>query len=548
MVDSTLFNSEDQIHNITDIHDPDDPTNSGLVVPQVGDLVYEKSGNSVTYYTVIAVDENNKSTLGNPNIVENGDNSVTSIVDYANTRFHVYYDDRVEPTKLNIDSLLTIFGINNTEYILKRETVDGEEEIVSVYYDSDNEYNGNRIPLKLDASTQTKYCTSCHTLLILEDNEKITMEIYDNAGTMSAEVTLFAKRAVILNDMDTSKIITDFQLTSVQETDDVIQLYEKQDASALCLTPTVIYNDGTKEVIPVDDERCFLYGLEDVIGSYPGLRQSILCKYFLKPSQLSEIAIDDTTGRCIAVEREIIVLGNAMSFGVKLSILPIWSFTLSRYELKFWLYSTERDISMDVTDHVELLTEFDGADFNSVQALQYSIDLSELFEFDGESTYVQYTWLRLNQWSLTVERYIIKDTENDDYAFGVDSSSYRRPAISYDEDREQYFIPTSVFENSAAFIEAAYTRSHPLYDARTEIEPVTPTHFTVRNPITGNTVISSPIPIDEYNQAWSITTSGLANQFLNQVLIIEFLYYSSDTYQILYGTPCDIYTGTYSGD
>lgn len=540
MTDKTLFKDErPDVHLLKDIYDPDDP-NSGSIIPLEGSLVH--MGDGIYYYVAHVHSVTHKTTLNPQKIVDVDDDTITSIVDYDNSRFHVFYDDRVEPTKLNIDSLLTLFGINNTEYVLKRVNPESmEEEIVSVYYNANGEFVGNRIPMALNQETQTKYCTNCHTLLSLTDNEKIVMEVYDHAGTLSAQVVLWTKRATILNDLAEPKIITDFQLRSVQEKDGYIQLFEKQDISALMLTPTLKYNNGEEEIVPVDDQVCFLYGVEDLIASYPGLKQTVMCKYFLRPSQQASNAVDHVKGRFVVVEKDIIVKGNEMLFSVKLSIIPIWNFAESKYVLYFYLYSTTRQHAMDVTEHVEILSVFNGQDFDREQELQYSIKLHEIFDFDGTNTHVQKTWLRLKPWNLGVERYIIKDTAEDEYAYGVESSTYRRPVIHYDETLGQYFIPTSIFENVEAFLEVTYIHAHPLFDNNVELNAPEPTHFTVRNPLTQNTVTPAPIPINEYSQAWSSMASGLPEQHVDNVMLIEFLVQVEDEYHIIWGSPVDVH-------
>lgn len=540
--EKTLFSdARPDIIFMKDLYDPDDP-DSGNVIPTVGTLVCLEPGSNI-YYSVIFVHTiTHKSTLAPLGTIAINGDKLTSIVDYANNKFRVFYDDRVEPTTLNIDSLLTIFGVANAEYKLKRtDPLTREIQTISVYYDSDGVYRGDRIPLKLNAATNSKYCSDCHTLVSLVDNELITMEVYNTSGAMSAEVTLFTQRANILNNHDVTPIITDFQLACTQVKGDVFFLYEKQDISALILTPTIIYNTGATEVVPVDNVTCFLYGAEDFITSYPGLRQTLMCKYFLRTSQMAENAMDDGHGRFVVVEKDVVTVARSTPFSVKISIVPRWNSTTGKYDLRFYLYTTQRTSMYDVTDKVQLLAPYYGDNFDSTQALSYKLELQDLFSLSESSIYVQNTWLRLKPYNFGVERYIIKDSANNENAYGVESSVCRRPVIHYDTTLGQYFIPTSVFQNAEAFVEATYTKSNPPYDNSIELLPLVPTHFTVRDPITRNTVIASPIPIAEYSQAWIPMVSGLASQFVGGLVLIEFLIYTADTYNVIYGVPVDVY-------
>jgi hypothetical protein len=57
---------------------------------------------------------------------------------------------------------------------------------------------------------------------------------------------------------------------------------------------------------------------------------------------------------------------------------------------------------------------------------------------------------------------------------------------------------------------------------------------------TAHTLISAPIPLENYNQAWNaITTNDLT--LVNQTVIVEFVREIGNTYQIIYGVPVDVY-------
>jgi hypothetical protein len=539
----TLFQDKrPDILSMDDLYDPDSNT-SGTIIPTVGSVLVGTNEYSRILFTITEVDPiTHKSTYKPLSVLaQENEEDITSIVDYNNTRFKIFYDTRVSPTKLNIDSLLVIFGMQNEEYRLRRfDPVTKEDQIISIYYDSNGNYKGNRIPLKPLGTTNAKYCSNCHTLVELIDDDKITMEVFDHIGTMTAEITLFAQKAVILNDYGIPPIITDFALEGIQIKDDAFYLYEKQDISALCISPTITYNDGTKALVPIDEEVCFLYGTEDLISSYPGLRQTILCKYYLRSDQLAEGAIDTRRGRYVYAEKDVVILPNNTIFGCKISILPIWNNIYDRYDLKFFMYTTDRDTVYDVSNNINILTDYNPKDFDNEQLVTYSVDMQQLLNLDNESTYVQSTWLRLKPYNTTVERYIIKDSAHHVNAYGVENSTYRRPVIHYDHTLNQYYIPNSIFTNVEAFVEVAYEKANPPFNTANEIEPPTPTHFTIRSVETAHTLISAPIPLENYNQAWNaITTNDLT--LVNQTVIVEFVREIGNTYQIIYGVPVDVY-------
>jgi len=547
MTNQTLFQDQrPDILFLQEIYDPDDPENSGIVVPTVGSLICHAPGSSI-YYSVTAVHEITHKCILTPLRVMASidDGSITSVIDYTNSKFFVFYDDRVNPVKLNIDSLLVIFGMDNVEYLLKRKhLISGVFETVSYYYDSDGNFNGNKVPLKPYGVNGAKYCSNCHTPLTLVDNDNLILEIYDSAGTMSASVSMFAKRAAILNDLDIEPVIIDFQLNSPQTSGELLYLYERQDVSQLMIEPTLVYSNGYTAIVPVDNQRCYLYGIEDLITSHPGLRQTVMCKYFLALSQQATNVLDDRHGRYVTVEKDIVIWSRDTLFSSKVSAIPIWNANTGMYNLRFYLYTTDRNTVHDITDRTTILTTFVGNDYNTEQLVTVSVDLQDLFSLDASTVHVQNIWIRLKPYG-TLERYIIKDSTNDALAYGVESALFRRPVIRYDSTLTQYFIPSSVFANTGAFIDAFYTKARPLFNPSIEPNAPVPTHFTIRDAYTKNTILPAPVPIAQYNQAFNLVSINGVGAYLNKTVVVEFLIHTT-TYAIVYGVPVDVHSGTYN--
>ena len=158
--------------------------------------------------------------------------------------------------------------------------------------------------------------------------------------------------------------------------------------------------------------------------------------------------------------------------------------------------------------------------------------------------YRQNVFITLRPYSEFV-RYVISDNENLEPTYGADSSIMRRPIIYYDSEIEQYFIPSSRFENKEAFLEAFYFNANPPFDVRETLSAPVPTHFTIRAIDSLNTMIATPIEIDSYTKAWNIIDQYYPSALVNGNVIVEFLYRISDTdYSILYGVPVDVYPVT----
>lgn len=548
-VENLILFSKDRpdAFGLSQLYNPDvdgtDPAASGKVVGTVNSLVSDEQTNIV--YRISAVNPTTyKSTLVPIKIVTDTDNgTLASIIDYGTSRFMLYYDDRTKPTEINIDARLYVFNTSSVEYRLVRTGVDSTLEVVSLYYDADGNYKGNRIPLAnvVGMSVVAKYCTNCHTLMQLTDGETIKAQLFDTNGVMTFEIPLIVKKPDALNDLasDGNPIIK-FDADCLQMVNDEFYLHENQSSKALNIRPYALLADGTEKTYPIDGKTCFIYGLErDDIAAYPGRRFKILIKKFLTTREMTTVSTYDPTLRSVAIEKYINIIRNQTQYSLKLSLIPWYDASAKTYKFKYFAYTDERDHVYDVTNYVTVNKEFDPAIMNTQQYLKVTFDSDVIFKNNISTAYQQSWWITLRDPS-NYELYIIKDSQNDEYAFGVDVSTQRRPIIHYDTTLKQYFVPTSIFHNKEAFIEAFYTVARPPYDIATEPTPVAPTHFTIRALDDANVIVSAPIPIDQYNQVWNISRAGSPDQIVGGTVIVEFLLAVGEEYRILYGVPVQV--------
>lgn len=527
------------------IYDPDSGDGplvdgDGRVVPNVGALVTDRNdGNKL--YVVRAVDEYTlKSTLEPVTIiVKDPSDEIVRIISYGNERYCLYYDDRTKPTKLFVDSKLNLLGSFLMEYRLVKTNSKGQEEIFSLYVNSDDTYEGNRIPMANinDACLSgVKQCTNCHTLHSMVDNDQVECQIFDNLGILRATVILFTKRSYLQNDLSSNtQVIVNLDATSTQMDGTNFYIGQRQDISHLCISPRLEYADGTFEEITIDNIRCFMYGHENFIPTYPGQKQKLLLKYFLGVRQVSENSINTRGERYLVCEKWVTVIKNESIDGIKVSLVPIYNSVTEKYFIRYIAYSDRRDKVNDVTNYVTSLTTFNGNKYNVWQQVKFDVDLKTLFDVSTAIPYRQNSWVYLNK-PTEFQQYLLSDTEDLTVVYGVEASDRRRPIIEYDAVLKQYFIPTTRFLNKEAFLDAFYYKSNPMYDPNTEMGPVLPTHFTVRALDTMSTLITAPIEVEQYGQAWNINREK-ENLLVNSTVIVEFLLYSGGTYQILYGAP-----------
>ena len=540
-------NRKPDAYGIEDIYDPENPQ-SGKYFPSLYSLVVDTTGR--LYYVSARNTANYSVTLTPCSYVSTEEENEVTIISYGNDKFCLYIDTRTDPHRLVVDAKFLVYGNNLVEYALYKTDLSGEEQCISQYYDAAGNFVSNRIPLQSisESYPSYKFPTNCHTTFDLAEGDPVVLRAYNNIGNLSAEITLYVRNAQWLNDLAShTNPIVSLNAEALQMMGDDFFLYEKQDVSHLNIQPYLLYVDGSRQDVNVDNQRCFIYGLDDVESSYPGRSQTIIIKYFLNYKETTTVATSDER-RFLTCTKKIVVVDNDNDYTVKLSCIPIWSSTYNQWQLYWFAYTDDRQGVYDVTALVKYNEKypFDGtsASFGKEQRVVVEYDLQSIFQTDDPITGVQTLYLTLwdNQ---KYERYTFRDSKDDSFIYGVDGSITRRPVIHYDETIEQYFIPTSIFENVDAVIESFYTLARPPYNPAVETVAPTPTHFTVRDAQNGRQIIGGPIPLTEYGQCWP-TIVGVTIQ-PGQTVLVEFLYQDSDnSYAILYGVPVDVYAGTFN--
>ena len=539
------------IYSILDIYDPD--TNpEGTIIPAVKSFVIDMTNEGRTYYVAEVDPITYKPTLKylktslasyEKNIFDNFD--ITSIINYGNTRFYAFFDLKTKPTKITIDKKLVIFGKNNKYYRLIKisPTNPNEYSVISAGYSSTGDYTGEFIPLvATDNNNYIKYASDCYTSYNLEDNDLITMEIYDINKTLTYSLTLFPKKITSIAFVTEERKIVGFELECTQEIDnDTFYIYPQQNPDSLVLTPKLILNDGQITPTEIDNTKCFLYGLDDFVPAFPGQETSLLCKYYLSQNEVADPHI--STNNMLVCEKTLKVINNESdTYTLKISVIPRFDYINSKYVLFFYAYIVSNNIVKDVTPFITILSQgFDFRYYDGYQQLQYQLNLKDIFpNLPSSEFHIQSCQIKLAPISY-YEKYIIRDSTSDEYGiYGVEGGNRHRPVIYSDVDNNRYFISQNLFPDTTKFLDEFYFRARPVILPE-NTNPITPTHFTIRDIITNNLLLSDPIPVEDYMRYFTLLTSA---PITNTNVIVEMLELVDTKYNILYGTPVDVVTFT----
>lgn len=534
-------------YTVEELYDPINyPNGTGTIHPQVGSLV--SVGNVLKKITSIA--DNYAITYEDVFMNDLGNRTIVS--DYGNDKYGLFVDPRATPFRAAISSRLVFTGTQMYAYTLTRYPGTSNEVVISSYYDATNTYVSKSVPMT-NVGSNNWVCADCLISAQPSVNEEIRLDVFNKTGAIVDSTILYTKSALIINEsLGYQPKITGISLSCTQmRSDGTFYVFEKQDFSDLAVTATLTYADGTTREVPIDRQRCWLYGQEDFIASFAGMRQSIMVKYFLSSDEALAGDLGDT-GDAITQTVDVVVVPNSLASTFKLSVIPVWVNSAAKYVLRYYYYTTDFSTVRDVTAFVTLVENegtFDGANYGPWQQFVVSLDMNKVdpTTYQTSATYTQNVCVRL-QPIAAYDRYLIRDAMSSTSVYGVDATGNRRPVLHYDASRRQYFIPTDIFQNEESVMTSFYTNASPPYNPITETVPPTPTHFVLRDPVSGQMLVQSPIAVSNYGVAFSIV-GDTTGKYVNSNVIVEFMAIpDSSTSDILYGVPVDVYTGTYLGN
>ncbi len=545
------------VYSRQQVYDPtwDDPNYNAsggqLIVPAVGSIVRDTDESPLW---VVGVDEVTfvPSYIAVPLSTDN--DNVVSMLNYGNTVLRLYVDYRVLPYPVTPDSKCIFIGKSPRFYTLSRYPGTENESVISQYFDTTGKLVSQMVPLvALDSTNSSWYLPRSNTSVTLEDNEEIKVKIFGEDGTEVLSAILFVKQSAVINeDVIYSPTIVGMTVSGNQQlSNGSFYLFEKQSFDSLGLSATLVYDDGTTSVVPIDSIKCILYGQRDFISSFAGLSQNVTIKYFRSEGETITPSISDPTGSMISATVPVTVIPNTLGVTSKIVAIPMYNGNLARYVMRYWMYFTDGRSHVDVTAYVSihsgtLVTT--SSHFGIAQTYVISVDLNQVdpVQYPTSVIYQQNIVITFSSPSVLV-KWVTRDAATSQNIYGQDTILSRRPNIRFDNALDQYFIPSYIFTNTQALINSFYTQASPPYDPSVSLIPQEPTHFVIRDIITGNMVITSPIAIENYAQAFTII-NDTTGQYVGSLLVVEFLnIVNSSTTNVLFGVPVDVVAGTYVG-
>lgn len=519
------------------------------IIPFPGSIVMDYD---TTPLWVISVDEVTFVPTYEAMRIGSENDNVVSVLNYGNSVLRLYVDYRAAPYPATPDTKCVFIGKSPRFYTITRYPGTAQASIISQYYNQAGGLVSQLVPLSpMDSNNTSWYLQRGHLTAILEDNEEVLVTIYNEDGVEVSSTKLFVKESAVLNeDIAYSPTIVGMTITSNQRlANGDFFLYEMQDFASLGLTVNLVYDDGSTYQVPIDGVKCVLYGQEDFISSFSGLRQSVTVKYYRTENEAIDPLLSDATGTMIATNVIVTVIPNSLGTTVKIMAMPNYNPTTARYVMRYYMYFADGRTSIDVTGSVSIIEgtlNTTSAYFGQWQTYVVAVDMRTVdpTHYPTSALYQQTIVIQFGVPTGTI-KYQIRDSATSAYVYGQDNSTTRRPSIRFDRNRGQAFVPSYVFGNLQAFIRSFYTLSNPPYDPTIEQIPQVPTHFLLRDAITGNMLITAPLPVTSFQIPFNLLndTSGA---YIGATIVVEFLnVITPSNRRVLFGVPVDVSAGTY---
>lgn len=499
-------------------------------IPNIGDLVADRENiTDSNWWIVTGLDINYVPQL------KRWGNTVTNTVDTQdiltgpgrtthNQTYRAYYNKDVTPHTLVVENRLSFKGTVSRYAKIMRQ-VDGPTnlKVISAYYDNSGNLLGQDIPLQLvgadPGATRSEYCVpGCYTMEDLPAGEIISVHAYTEDGHPSSITSVMVEPTSAAPPRNTfTKYITGVELLSPFMSDaetGLVALPINIPLSGLYLRGRVHFSDGSFKEYPVDGTRFDLLGMESYVDSMVDQNLPVWLQYY---PLVDETFYGNVNNRFYNIR----TMEAKGMYNVRLYCFPVWTGAVTGYTLRWFMYSSERNVRYDVTDKIQYTVNtpaFQSTLYGVNQALSVSVNLKDvnpLYENVRQAQVVQVVlWRqgteRSTNWTVVLE-------QGQDPAYGINTFG------------ELEFINQNLYKLSLRsgcttqqqWLDKVYTAMRPVVNPIAENKAPNPTHFRIR--------VSPTFTVEKSISQWNETLSILAGLKVSDNVYIEWLFKTPET-------------------
>lgn len=437
--------------------------------------------------------------------------------------FRVFINTSVVPYRMAIHHHLRVYGNSASYLVLFRGTDISENgHVVSAMFDQNGELQSNMIPLQNvimpDAVNKAvKAPLDGYVTEQMPDGEVVTAVIYSNAGDVLSYSKLIVKNTAFVRSMNAAaKYVAGITIESpfISSSDNrLIEMPINVPMSSLTLMGRVTYSDGSSIVLPIDNTKFKLAGINSFISTVPGVRAPLVLTYRLSPEEFGYNVVDQGNERYVIEDYQILTTKAVGHYSVKLFSYPTWVSQAEGYRLEHYLYSLDRSEAWNVTDIVNF--GVNGDPWTPVAGTGekthvLTVDLDDISPIYAAYRHVQTIRVELlAAGNVDTDRWLVRYSMGGPrYGAGV------KAAVQELSPNLWRINVKGAFETLEDWLEGMFYNIEPLIDPTSEITPPTPTHITI---VSGDTRLT--VPIAEWEQDHDMNVSTLSS---GKLIFVEF--------------------------
>lgn len=416
------------------------------------------------------------------------DVTVNQIIGMSPGNHRVYYDRSITPHTLAVDAFMRVYGSQNSfARIYKGDFID-PTKIISRRYNNSGMFIGHDIPLELTAFNShdnyaIKNIPTCNTDATLVDGETCTVVTFDSSGKVLARTTCIVDETTYVSQaFAEQKYITAIFLKSafISDTNDhEINFPVNLNIQSFNPIGVVQYNDGSQQEYAIDGDKFKLFGLEAFTSTVISHRVPLALQYRMGPNETGLTTVDND-GYHITRPYDLIVSTPNTSYSVKLLVYPVWVDSVTGYKLKAFLTNLDRNIVIEVTNHLTLATNspaFNPLGYGITQRLIFSLNLGNVSSIFNYFIHVQIVDIVLRAPAHDPAAATLWEVSSQVPSVGGFYGTGLRATTDAPTRRKVYI--DSGIDTVEEFINRMYKVTFPVFNPVTEVAPLTPTHIEV---------------------------------------------------------------------
>lgn len=484
--------------------------NTGKFIPNVGDHVVDDSNGVRRVFLVSSIDEITRVSvldrLEEDKLNDDSDKRMRGVgPGHRSEIWRCYHDKTLIPHTLRPDDNLYFHGEDIAYYkiFLGTDDTDKTGKVISQYRDPSSGLVSENVPTTRAYRdfAAISIPTTCNTSYELEDGEVVTVVGYTAAGKQSSSNTLLiVNTAEVRRTESARKQIADIELLSShlsRSADKLIEFPVNMAKEQLHFMCRVTYADGSSKDVSVDGNRVKIHGLDSWMNTVDGQEDELVLTYRLADDEDSIMA-KNTHNRHIAVVYTARTTKAEGAYSVRLFVIPVYH--NEEWELRYFMYNMDRNISYDVTQFVlpgVNAQPFNPTRYGATQRVVVSVNLHDVDPSLARYQHAQTFDIALMgpPASSPTPFYITYD-QGQDPNYGKDV--FATMSQHAQTGMHQLNIQSSA-QTQDEWLDKLYYRTRPMFDKQIENRAPKPTHVSINWGL--QEVV---VPIDRWNQILEI--------------------------------------------